>query len=78
MKIDGYIRKDWQVELRELGKAQIVQEIRGMHVAPVCLVPPELLEWVEKVRGYLALIGSVWANEFLTELEKILPEKGEK
>ena len=41
---------------------------------PVCLVPPELLEWAIKARDYIQCESSDWCQMMLAEFEKIWPE----
>ena len=40
---------------------------------PVCLVPPELLDWVEELRPMLKAMWPEWCR-MLERLDKILPE----
>lgn len=51
-------------------------------IVPVCLVPPELLDWVEKVRGNFLEYLDKYPNDSksierirIEELNRILPEK---
>lgn len=43
-------------------------------IKPICFVPPELLEWVERVRAFLDPIHS-GEGILLEELNRIWPEK---
>lgn len=82
-KPDGYTRPDWIEGLRSGWNGLNMYAAPPNHLfEPVCLVPPELLDWIEKVRDakYIALSYDHYrqylvSDDLMAELNRIWPRR---
>lgn len=51
-KPDGWVRPNWMEELKTLSQVRVKEHPVGQLTSPICLVPPDLLDWCEEVEKF--------------------------
>ena len=80
-KADGYIAYNTETKFYDWTSIQIKQgtiEDCFSHPyveRPFCFCPPELLDWVEKIKNQLEVQSSGWCKSLVDELNAIMPEE---